>query len=95
MLEFKVLIVINNLFSKFVKNTIMNIKAEKLELMRMILETDNPNILDSIKKIFKKQTKQDFWEAIPINQKEDILKGIEEIENGEFVDYEDFIKKHR
>ncbi len=73
----------------------MNIQAEKLEIMRMILETDNPGILDSIKKIFKKQTKKDFWETIPKNQKEDILKGIEEIENGEIVDYEDFIKKHR
>ena len=73
----------------------MNIQAEKLEIMRMILETDNPSILDSIKKIFMKQTKKDFWETIPKNQKEDILKGIEEIENGEIVDYEDFIKKHR
>ena len=73
----------------------MNIQAKKLELMRMILETDNPSILDAIKKIFKKQGKQDFWENIPLNQKEDILKGIEEIENGEIVDYEDFMKKHR
>lgn len=73
----------------------MNIQAEKLELMRMILETDNPSIIDSIKKIFKKQTKTDFWETIPKNQKEDILQGIQEIENGEIVDYEDFIKKHR
>ena len=73
----------------------MNIQAEKLELMRMILETDNPSIIDSIKKIFKKQTKKDFWETIPRNQKEDILKGIEEIESGEIIDYEDFMKKHR
>lgn len=28
----------------------MNIQAEKLEIMKMLLETDNPGILISIKK---------------------------------------------
>lgn len=73
----------------------MNIQAEKLEIMKMILETDNPSILESIKGLFKKSTTTDFWEALPQNQKDDILKGIDEIENGEIVDYEDFMKKHR
>ena len=73
----------------------MNIQAEKLELMRRIIETDNPSIINSIKKVFKKQTEKDFWETIPKNQKEDILNGIQEIGNGEIVDYEDFMKKHR
>lgn len=73
----------------------MNIQAEKLEIMKMLLETDNPGILNSIKKIFEKELKVDFWNTIPSDQKEDILKGIEEIENGEFVDYEDFINKHK
>ncbi|QQS50213.1 MAG: hypothetical protein IPM71_11505 [Bacteroidota bacterium] len=73
----------------------MNIQAEKLEIMRMILETDNPSILDSIKKIFKKQASRDFWETIPQSQKDDILHGMQQIENGDVVDYEDFIKKYR
>jgi hypothetical protein len=73
----------------------MNIQAEKLEIMRMILETDNPGILQSIKKLFKKESKDDFWNTLPQEQKEEILKGIEEIENGEVIDYEDFMKKHR
>ena len=69
----------------------MNIQAEKIELMKLILETDNPSILSSIKKILKK----DFWDTLPQSQKDEILKSIEEIENGEIVDYEDFIKKHK
>lgn len=73
----------------------MDIQAEKLEIMKMILETDNPGILDSIKKLFKKENHVDFWEALPQNQKDEILLGIEEIEKGETVDYEDFMKKHR
>ena len=73
----------------------MNIQAEKLEIMRMILETDNPKIITSIKKIFNKSAEKDFWEIISQSQKKDILMGIKEIENGYIVDYEDFISNHQ
>jgi hypothetical protein len=73
----------------------MNIQAEKLELVRLILDTDNPGILASIKRIFSKSKDMDFWDSLPQEQKEEIMKGITEIENSEIVIYEDFIKKHR
>ena len=73
----------------------MNIQAEKLKLIRMILDTDNPSILSSIRRIFTSSKKVDSWDSLPQSQKEEILKGVEEVENGETVDYEDFIKKHR
>jgi len=73
----------------------MNIQAEKLEIMKMILETENQSILESIKKLFTKSTSMDFWDTLPQEQKDDILQGINEIEDGEVVDYEDIIKKHR
>ena len=73
----------------------MNIHAEKLEIMRMILETDNPGILESIKNIFKKETHSDFWETLTENQKNEIKEGIIEADNGEILDYEVFMKKHR
>ena len=73
----------------------MNIQAKKLEIVKMILETDNPSLLESIKKLFKKAAKADFWDTLPQDQKEDILTGMEEIEKGDVVDYEDFMKKYR
>lgn len=73
----------------------MNIQAEKIEIMKLILETDNPNILKSIKGLFNRNKTVDFWETLPQDQKDDIMQGIVEIENGEIVDYEDFMKKHR
>ena len=63
--------------------------------MKLILETDNPNILESIKNLFKRESKVDFWDTLQTEQKDDILLGIEEIEKGEIVDYEKFMKKHR
>ena len=59
----------------------MNIQAEKIELVKMILETDNPSILNSIKKILKRESKKDFWDTLPQSQREEIMKGIEEIED--------------
>ena len=73
----------------------MNIQAEKLELVRMILDTDNPRTLSSIKRIFTSSKKVDFWDNLPQSQKEEILKGIEEVGNGETVDYEEYIRNHR
>ena len=63
--------------------------------MKMILETNNPSILKSVKNIFRESTKTDFWETITQEQKDDIFQGIEDIENGEVVDYKDFMKRHR
>ena len=73
----------------------MNIQAEKLELIRMILGTDNPGILSSVKRIFTSSAKVDFWDSLPQSERDEILNGIEEVENGETLDYEEFIKNHR
>lgn len=73
----------------------MNIQAEKPELVRLILDTDNPGILASVKRIYSGTNKIDFWDSLTQDQKDEVLIGIEEIEKGETVNYEDFIKKHR
>ncbi len=73
----------------------MNIQAEKLELVRLILDTDNPGILQSIKHIFSNAQKNDFWDSLPQYKKDDILNGLEEINKGDTVSYKDFIKKHQ
>jgi hypothetical protein len=71
----------------------MNIQAEKLEIMKMILNTENPSILKRIKNIFTKE--KDFWNTLSDLEKEDIMKGIEELDNGDKYSYEEVMKKHR
>jgi len=71
----------------------MNIQAEKLEIMKMILNTENPSILQRIKNIFTKE--KDFWNTLSDLEKEDIMKGIEELDNGDKYSYEEVMKKHR
>ncbi len=73
----------------------MDIQAEKLEIMKLIQGTDNPNVLESIKNIFKSQSKTDFWETLSQEQKEDILEGIKDAENGDIIEYHEFIEKYK
>ncbi len=73
----------------------MNIQAEKIEIIKLILETDNQSILESIKELFNRNKTVNFWATLPQDQKDDIMQGIIEIENGEIVDYKDFMEKHR
>ena len=73
----------------------MNIQAEKIELAKMLLETENPKIIESIKKIFKKEKTSDFWDYLSIEQRKEIEKASLEIENGEVTDYDTFMQKHR
>nr|WP_271393947.1 hypothetical protein [Aequorivita sinensis] len=73
----------------------MNIQAEKIELVKMLLDTENPKIIESIKKIFKKAKTTDFWDDLSIEQRKEIETASREIENGEVTDYDSFMKKHR
>jgi hypothetical protein len=77
------------------KSSFMNMQAEKLQLMKLILETKNPKILKSIKNLFFQEDKVDFWNSLTDEQKEEIDLGISEIENGESLDYETVVRKHR
>jgi hypothetical protein len=63
--------------------------------MKMILETDNPTIIESIKRLFANESSEDFWTELPLEQREEIQIGLEEIKKGDTVNYDDFIKHHK
>ncbi|PJR03856.1 hypothetical protein [Avrilella dinanensis] len=73
----------------------MNIQAEKIVLAKMLLETENPRIIASIKKIFSKENKSDFWNDLSAEQKEEIQKASLEIDNDEVIDYDLFMQNYR
>jgi len=73
----------------------MNVQAQKITLAKMILETDNPEILKSVRNVFVAAGKKDFWETVPYDQKLEIEKGLADIVSEDTVDYETVMKKHR
>jgi hypothetical protein len=71
----------------------MDIQLEKLELMKLLKETENPSVINAIKKIFQKEEK-DWWDDLT-NEQQDILnESMEEYESGKFSSFDDFIKPH-
>ena len=73
----------------------MNIQAEKIALAKMLLETDDPKIIESIKEIFKKEQSPDFWDSLSVEQRKEIEKASLEIKNREVIDYYTFMQNHR
>jgi len=72
----------------------MNIQAVKIELMRMIINTENPFVLDKAFRIIQSE-KKDFWPTLSKQEQEEIYAGIEELDQNDKFNYEDIIKKHR
>ena len=71
----------------------MNIELEKLELIKMLVETNDSTIIATIKSIFKKEQK-DFWDELSEEQKDILNESLEQYEKGEFTSFEKFIKPH-
>lgn len=63
----------------------MDIQSEKLELIKMLLETNDTDIIESIKNIFKSE-KKNVWEELSPEQQEEINLGIQEANRGDKVD---------
>jgi predicted transcriptional regulator len=72
----------------------MDIQFEKSELMKKLEETNDITIIEAIKNIFKSE-KKDFWDELTQEQKNEIEEGERQIERGEYVLYEDLMKKYR
>ncbi len=73
----------------------MDIQAEKLKLIELLLHTDNPSIIEKIKNIFQTEESQDIWEDLSDPQKEEIENALEEIKNGQTIALENFLLKHK
>ena len=71
----------------------MDIRLEKLELMKMLMETENPSVLKAIRKIFQKEEK-DWWDDLTEEQQNILNESMEQYEKGEFSSFDDFIKPH-
>ena len=68
----------------------MDIQLEKIELMKLLKETENPSVIMAIKEIFKKE-KTDWWNELSEEQKDEIELGEKQIEKGEFVTFEEMM----
>ncbi len=70
----------------------MDIQTTKLELLKIILENENSEFIQRVADFVKKE-KNDFWDELSLSEQEEIKSGIQELDRGERISYESFLKK--
>ena len=70
----------------------MDIQTSKIELTKLILNIDNPSLIEKIKDLLISET-SDFWPTLSDPQKEELKLGIQQLNDGERIAFKDFLKK--
>jgi len=66
----------------------MNFQASKIELAKLILSSENPQLISKIIGFFKNQ-QDDFWLEMSEEQQNDVRKGLAELDSGQKVKWTD------
>ncbi|MEX0810778.1 MAG: hypothetical protein WD048_01090 [Chitinophagales bacterium] len=70
----------------------MDIQSSKIELAKLILNLENPDIIKKISNLLKKESKQERVSLTPYEKKE-IELALKMLDQGDRISYEDFLKK--
>lgn len=71
----------------------MDIQLEKLELIKLLVETNDESIIASIKNILNPK-KKDWWNELSEEQQNTLNESFEEYDKGNFSSFDEFIKPH-
>lgn len=71
---------------------IMNIEATKLELMRLLLQTQKESLLLKLKEVFDDE-KVDWWVEMSKEEQEEIKIGLSQAEKGDYTDSDVVMKR--
>tara|TARA_A100000171_G_C2124641_1_gene142784 strand:- start:1661 stop:1876 length:216 start_codon:yes stop_codon:yes gene_type:complete len=69
----------------------MDIQDTKLELIRLIITIENKSILSKLLSVLRSEN--DFWLELSESEKQEIQLGISQLDNGQRVSLDDFLKK--
>jgi hypothetical protein len=69
----------------------MDLQAEKIELVKLLLETESQDVIDEIKAVFKKQG-NDFYDDLPQHVKDSIERGLKDIEDGNVYGHDEVMQ---
>jgi len=72
----------------------MDIQASKIEVAKMILDLEDFKLIEKVRKLITKE-KKDFYDEFTEDQKLEIQYGIEQLDRGESISWEDFKIRRR
>lgn len=70
----------------------MDLQAEKIELAKLILSTNDTGLINQIKSLFKDK-EEDWWDELPAHVKQGINDSLEQANRGEFISYDEVKKE--
>jgi predicted transcriptional regulator len=75
--------------------TTMNLRAKKIELVQLILNTDKPSVLAKVEAVFKKEKDTDWWNEISEAERTAIEESLDEADRGKLIPHEEVMKEVR
>jgi predicted transcriptional regulator len=72
----------------------MKLQEQKLELAKMVLNTDSEALLKQVKAVFDK-AESDFWDELSDYQKKTVEEAIKQADKGEMISHKEAMKKYR
>ena len=73
----------------------MNLEEKKLELVKLILDVDEPIILAQVESILLERDKVDWWDTLSQQEKETIKRGLKDMEDGNTIPHEKVMREAR
>ena len=70
----------------------MDTQASKIELAKLILKLEDPKLINKIRELLLDESSR-FRKSLTEEEKEEIELGLEQLNQGERISFEDFLKK--
>lgn len=70
----------------------MDLQTAKIELAKLILSIDSPSLIAKIKELLTKES-SDFWHTLSESEKQEIIFGIDQLDKGQRISFEEFLSK--
>lgn len=70
----------------------MNLETSKITLVKMILNIENEKLIERITKFISNES-ADFWDELTVDEQEEIALGLKQLDNDEYISFEEVLKK--
>lgn len=70
----------------------MDLQTSKLELIKLVVNIDNQKAIEKLIKVLKSE-EEDFWIELSDQERQEISHGIAQLESGQRISLDDFLKK--
>ena len=71
----------------------VNIESRKLSIIEHLAEVEDEGVIQQIENLLKPRT--DFWDELSDREKAIIKQGLNDLEQGKRVDFQEFMKNRR